>query len=265
MSEVKEFVEQWSRVWAAHDGDSWPQLVHEGCVLRNPLGAVARHDLPGYMANLVRAMPDHTLTATSWGETADGVLIEWVMTAGGVEIAGADRFTLRDGRATDGVAYFDPTPMITAMSPPKLPVEALAREYDAAWNAGDVDAIVARHAPDGSYRLHVGGAPAISGRDTLHRAFTAALANWRELSFELERVHCAERGYVWQSTLRGVLARPLPLGAVTLPVNDVPLTFTGIDLVTLDQDGLISAKDTYFDILAAAGQSTSVSPPVRTS
>jgi steroid delta-isomerase-like uncharacterized protein len=264
MSEVKEFVEQWSRIWAAHDGASWPELLHEGCVLRNPFGTVARADLPGYMANLVRGMPDHTLTATSWGETAGGVLIEWVMTGGGVEITGADRFTLRDGRATDGVAYFDPTPMIAAMSPPKLPVEALAREYDAAWNAGDVDAIVARHAQDGSYHLHVAGAPVITGRQTLHKAFTAALANWRELSFEPVRVRCEERGYVWESTVRGVLERPLRLGAVTVPVTGTPLRFTGVDLVTLDQDGLISTKDTYFDILAAA-QNTSVRPPVRTS
>jgi steroid delta-isomerase-like uncharacterized protein len=187
------------------------------------------------------------------------------MTAGGVKIPGADRFTLRDGRATDGAAYFDPTPLITAMSPPKLPVEALAQEYDAAWNAGDVDAIVARHAPNGSYRLHIGAAPAISGRDAIHQAFSASLANWREVSFELVRARYDQGGYVWESTVRGVLERPLRLGLVTVPATGAPISFTGVDVITLDQDGLISTKDTYFDILAAAAQSTSVSPPVRTS
>ncbi|HEU5471814.1 MAG TPA: nuclear transport factor 2 family protein [Actinophytocola sp.] len=265
MAEAKEFVEHWTRIWAEHDGAGWPELLHEGCELRNPLGTVPRSALPGYMANLLRAMPDHTLTPTGWGETADGVLIEWVMTGGGVEIRGADRFTLRDGRATEGFAYFDPAPMIAAMTPPPLPVERLAREYDAAWNAGDVEAIVARHAPNGSYRLHIGGGPEITGRAAMHGAFTAALGNWRELSFELNRIRCGADYYVWESTVRGELARPLRLGPVTIEPTGRTLTFTGIDLVSLDADGLISAKDTWFDILAAVAQSTSVSPPVPTS
>jgi hypothetical protein len=90
-------------------------------------------------------------------------------------------------------------------------VERIAREYDRAWNAKDIDAILARHASDGTYQLHVAGAPTYSGREALRAAFSASLENWSEISFEFQRVLCGDRFFVWQSRLHGVLARPLAL------------------------------------------------------
>jgi ketosteroid isomerase-like protein len=267
-SEVR-FVEGWSRLWREHDGPGWPDLFHEGAVLRNPMGEVGRADLPGFMEALVALAPDHRLAASRWGTTPDDVLIEWVMTGtlpgGPVEIHGADRFTLRDGRATEGSAYFDPRPWIERMTAPPLEpdrVEAIARTYDAAWNAHDLEAIVAAHAPDGSFRLHLAGSPSVHGRDALRRAFAASLAGWRELSFALERVQRGDRFYVWESTVRGTLARPLQFGAVTVEPTSAPLAFTAVDVVTLDGDGLIRTKDTYVDIVAAANQAAAATPPV---
>jgi ketosteroid isomerase-like protein len=122
MADHSRFVEQWSRIWRQHDGIGWPELVHEGGVLRNPLGDVPRDRLAEQMASLVRMIPDHHIAATRWGETADGVLIEWVMRGtlpgGPFEIHGVDRFTLRDGRAVEGFAYFDPRPMLERMAAP---------------------------------------------------------------------------------------------------------------------------------------------------
>jgi ketosteroid isomerase-like protein len=112
------FVQRWAAIWRDHDGDSWPHLLHEGAVLRNPLGDVKRSDLPGYMAGLVASIDEHQIRPVRWGATEDGVLIEWVMTGnrGGTafEIHGADRFSLRDGRAVEGIAYFDPRPLLGA-------------------------------------------------------------------------------------------------------------------------------------------------------
>ncbi len=133
-------------------------------------------------------------------------------------------------------------------------IEQIARQYDSAWNAKDVDAIVARHAEDGTYRLHVAGAPTYTGREALRAAFTASLENWSEISFEFERALYGDRFYVWQSKLRGVLARPLALGAVTIEPNGAGLDLTGCDVITLDGSGLVRTKETYFDILAGANQ-----------
>jgi hypothetical protein len=133
-------------------------------------------------------------------------------------------------------------------------VERIAREYDRAWNAKDVETIVAMHSEDGTYRLHLAGAPTLTGRQALATAFRSSLDNWSELSFELDHVACGTGFYVWQARLRGVLARPLDMGAITIPANGASLEFTGVDAITLDADGLIVSKESYFDILAAANQ-----------
>ena len=119
-SEAASFVARWTAIWREHDGESWPDLLHDGCVLRNPIGEVKRQDLPAYMTSLVSGIEEHQIKPIRWGETADGVLIEWEMSGrlpgGAFEIHGADRFTLRDGRAVDGIAYFDPRPLLQERS-----------------------------------------------------------------------------------------------------------------------------------------------------
>ena len=133
-------------------------------------------------------------------------------------------------------------------------IERIAHEYDRAWNAKDPAAIVAMHAEDGTYRLHVAGSPELQGRDALRAAFRASIANWRELHFVLDRVLYGDGFYVWQSTLHGVLGKPLELGAVTVPATGARLDFTGLDVITVDDDGLIQSKETHFDLVAAANQ-----------
>lgn len=50
------------------------------------------------------------------------MLIEWVATGtlpgGPIELRGADRYTLRDGKVTEGVAYFDPRPLLERQQAP---------------------------------------------------------------------------------------------------------------------------------------------------
>jgi hypothetical protein len=65
------------------------------------------------------------------GATADGVLIEWVATGtlpgGPIKLRGADRYTLRDGKVTEGVAYFDPRPVLDRQRPPASRTGAAGR------------------------------------------------------------------------------------------------------------------------------------------
>jgi SnoaL-like domain len=139
-------------------------------------------------------------------------------------------------------------------------IEQFAREYDGAWQAKDVEGIVARHAEDGTYQLHIAGAPEFTGREALRAAFTVSLENWSEISFQFQQALYGDRFYVWQSKLRGVLARPLALGALTIEANGARLEFIGCDVITLDAAGLIKSKETYFDILAMANQASAGHP-----
>ena len=133
-------------------------------------------------------------------------------------------------------------------------IEEFAQAYDRAWKARDVDAIVARHAEDSTYRLHVAGSPELRGRGALRAAFATSIANWSELDFTFDRALYGESFYVWQATLHGMLARPLELGAVTIPANGSQLALPGLDVIILNDEGLIASKETHFDLIAAANQ-----------
>jgi hypothetical protein len=118
MSKVEAFVERWSRVWNGPDSDPdlYMGLLHEGCPLINPLNEIKREDLPEFMAAVLQNEPDIRVEPVRWAETDDGVLIEWVNrgTVGGApfELYGADRYTLRDGKGSEGYSYFDPRPFL---------------------------------------------------------------------------------------------------------------------------------------------------------
>ena len=123
MSDAESFVASWSKVWRGPDSDPqlYMKLLHEGCRLVNPISEGKREDLPKIFEAFLAMEPDIRVVPARWAETADGVLIEWVNTGTlrgtRFELRGADRFTLRDGKATEGYSYFDPRPFLEDPAP----------------------------------------------------------------------------------------------------------------------------------------------------
>ena len=93
-------------------------LLHEGCPLINPISPGTREDLPQIFEAFLAIEPDIRVVATRWCETSDGVTIEWLNTGtlrgAPFELRGADRYTLRDGKGSEGYSYFDPRPLLEA-------------------------------------------------------------------------------------------------------------------------------------------------------
>jgi SnoaL-like domain len=124
MTEAEAFVENWSKVWNGRDSNLrlYMELLHEGCPLVNPLNTVTREELPEFFEAVLAIEPDIRVVPTRWAETDDGVLIEWVNTGtlqgAPFELRGADRYTLKDGKATEGYAYFDPRSFLDAQAAP---------------------------------------------------------------------------------------------------------------------------------------------------
>lgn len=118
MSDAEAFVESWSKVWNGPDSNPtlYMEILHEGCRLVNPIAEGTREELPRIFESFLEVEPDLRVVPTRWAETNDGVLIEWVNTGTlhgqPIELRGADRFTLRDGKATEGHSYFDPRPFL---------------------------------------------------------------------------------------------------------------------------------------------------------
>jgi hypothetical protein len=118
MTEAEAFVESWSRVWRGPDTDPglYMCLLHEGCPLVNPINPITREDLPSFVEAVLKIEPDIRVVPTRWAETADGVLVEWLNTGtlhgARFELRGGDRYTFRDGKASEGYSYFDPRPFL---------------------------------------------------------------------------------------------------------------------------------------------------------
>lgn len=133
-------------------------------------------------------------------------------------------------------------------------VSRLAEEYNDAWNAGDSARIAGYHAADGLFRMNLAGRHVAQGRQEIEETFRFFLAMWSELRFDPIEVRASERFLAFESWATGRLRQPLTIGPLTVAPEEA-VTFTGVDLITLDDDGLIDLKSSYFDLLAAADDS----------
>jgi SnoaL-like protein len=76
--------------------------------MQHPILAEA---VPQHIEGLMRAVPDVSLRVLRWASRGEDLFIEWELTGTvgykRLVVPGVDRFTLRGGRAAEGVAYFD--------------------------------------------------------------------------------------------------------------------------------------------------------------
>lgn len=130
MSVAADFVERFAAYWQAPSVDGLDELLDPEVELVAPMMPVTRDLAAGKAAfgRLLRLLPDLTGTVRRWGETEDGVLIEFTLsgTAGGARLSwdAVDRFVLRkDGLATVRVNYFDSAKLVrkVLMSPRAWP------------------------------------------------------------------------------------------------------------------------------------------------
>ena len=116
-------------------------------------------------------------------------------------------------------------------------IHELFQRYADTFATRNVDAIVALHAADTVFHQHTARPPAHGGAG-VHAAFTALFAMWPDLTLQVDRVLYGDRFWVLDWTL--VAAD----GAVRLDC---------LDVVTVDDAGLVLRKDTYADTSVLAG------------
>lgn len=112
-SDADQFVRDFKRMWSAPDPGQFAALWDaEGTLFHPSMAArISASEIPDYVRKIQLMVPDIRLEVLSWAARGDVVLIEWEITGtfrGALTSwRGADRFTLRNGRAIEGVAYFD--------------------------------------------------------------------------------------------------------------------------------------------------------------
>ena len=127
-------------------------------------------------------------------------------------------------------------------------IEELAGRYGDAWNAQDLDAIVAMHAPDGIFELHAPGSEPVQGRDALRDAFAGFLAQLPDIHFAPVRLRAGDDFWVLESRMSGTVSAPIEVEGerIEAPGTRVEVDFLDVIVVA---DGLLARKDSYLDTL----------------
>jgi steroid delta-isomerase-like uncharacterized protein len=128
--------------------------------------------------------------------------------------------------------------------------EAIGR-YNEAWNAQDLDAIVAMHAPDMVFANHTAGESA-SGEEV--RGHIAKIfESWPNMRFETRRLYVRD-GVVtqeWTATARH--SQTLRRGEIEAAPSGRTVSWDGVDVIPFE-NGLVKRKDVYSDSVSILRQ-----------
>lgn len=123
--------------------------------------------------------------------------------------------------------------------------------YNEAWNAHDVDAIVAMHAPGMVFANHTAGESA-SGEEV--RAHIASIfESWPDLRFETRRLYVREGLVVQEWTATATHVNTMRRGEIEAPPSGREISWNGIDSIPFE-NGLVKRKDVYSDSVSILRQ-----------
>ncbi len=120
---------------------------------------------------------------------------------------------------------------------------AIAR-YNEAWNAQDLDAICAMHAPGMVFENHTAGERAEG--DEVRSHIASIFAGWPDLRFETRRLYVREGLVVQEWTAHATHTRALSRGELVAEPSGRSLSWKGMDVIPFE-NGLITRKDVYSD------------------
>ena len=130
-------------------------------------------------------------------------------------------------------------------------LKATIERYNEAWNAHDLDAIMAMHAPDMVFENHTAGERAEGAEALEHigRIFAA----WPDIAFATRRLYVREDLVVQEWTATATHVSTLRRGELTAEPTGRRIEWRGMDLIPFE-DGLIKRKDVYSDSVSILRQ-----------
>jgi len=132
-------------------------------------------------------------------------------------------------------------------------LEAVIERYNAAWNAHEVEAIVAMHAPDMVFANHTAGESAEG--DAVRDHIAAIFEAWPDIHFETQRLYVRD-GLVAQEWIASAThTQTMRRGDIVAEPTGRRVEWAGADVIPFE-NGLVKRKDVYSDsvsILRQAG------------
>jgi steroid delta-isomerase-like uncharacterized protein len=128
--------------------------------------------------------------------------------------------------------------------------EAIDR-YNQAWNAHDLDAIMAMHAPDVVFDNHTAGESA-NGED-VHAHIGAIFDTWPDIAFTTRRLYVRDGLVVQEWTAAATHTNTMRRGDLIAEPTGRRVEWDGLDVIPFEE-GLIKRKDVYSDSVSILRQ-----------
>lgn len=130
-------------------------------------------------------------------------------------------------------------------------LEAMIERYNDAWNAHDLDAIVALHAPGMVFENHTAGEAAEG--EAVRDHIAAIFDSWPDIVFSTRRLYVRDALVVQEWTASATHANPLSRGDLVAEPTGRRVEWRGMDVIPCE-DGLVKRKDVYSDSVAILRQ-----------
>jgi len=128
--------------------------------------------------------------------------------------------------------------------------EAIER-YNDAWNAHDLDAIMAMHAHDMVFENHTAGESAEGEAVRAH--IGAIFDGWPDIAFTTRRLYVREGLVVQEWTASATHTNTMRRGDLVAEPTGKRVEWDGLDVIPFE-DGLVKRKDVYSDSVSILRQ-----------
>jgi steroid delta-isomerase-like uncharacterized protein len=130
-------------------------------------------------------------------------------------------------------------------------LEAAIGRYNDAWNAHDLDAIMAMHAPDMVFQNHTAGESAEG--EGVRGHIGSIFESWPDIRFEGRRTYAREGLVVQEWTATATHENRMTRGDLVAEPTGRTITWDGLDVIPFE-DGLVKRKDVYSDSVSILRQ-----------
>jgi steroid delta-isomerase-like uncharacterized protein len=133
---------------------------------------------------------------------------------------------------------------------PQALEETIGR-YNEAWNAHDLDAIMAMHAPDMVFENHTAGESAQG--DEVREHIGSIFETWPDIKFETRRLYARDGVVTQEWTASATHTNTMRRGDLVAEPTGNRIEWRGIDVIPFE-DGLVKRKDVYSDSVSILRQ-----------
>jgi steroid delta-isomerase-like uncharacterized protein len=128
--------------------------------------------------------------------------------------------------------------------------ETIAR-YNEAWNAHDLDAIMAMHAPGMVFENHTASERAEG--EAVRGHIGSIFETWPDIAFATRRLYVRDGLVVQEWTATATHTNQMRRGDLIAEPSGQTVTWDGLDVIPFE-DGLIKRKDVYSDSVSILRQ-----------